>query len=125
MQMLDYSSYSVLLVDDESDIIEYLAEEFGGIGFYTQCANGVKAALKLLSERAFDVIISDYRMPDGDGLQILNRLNQQKHNTHFYFISGQADIHPEVALNYGAKKFYSKPFDIEELINQVKDNLAV
>ena len=39
--MLDYSSYSVLFVDDEGDIIEYLAEEFGGIGFNTSCANGV------------------------------------------------------------------------------------
>lgn len=122
--MLDYSTYSVLLVDDEGDIVEYLAEEFGGIGFHTSCASGVKAALKMLSERAFDVIISDYRMPDGDGLQILNRLNQQKHNTHFYFISGQADIHPDEAVHCGAKKFYSKPFDIEELINQVKFNLA-
>lgn len=122
--MLDYSTYSVLLVDDEHDIIEYLAEEFGGIGFHTSCANGVKAALKIISEKVFDVIISDYRMPDGDGLQILTRLNQQKHNTHFYFISGQADIHPDEAVNYGAKKFYSKPFDIEELINQVKHNLA-
>ncbi len=59
LRMQDFSSYSVLLVDDEGDIIEYLAEEFGGIGFNTSCANGVKTALKMISERAFDVIISD------------------------------------------------------------------
>ncbi len=62
-------------------------------------------------------------MPDGDGLQILHHLNRDKHNTHFYFISGQADIHPDEAVKHGAKKFYSKPFDIHELIRQVKDNL--
>ncbi len=122
--MLDYSSYSVLFVDDEGDIIEYLAEEFGGIGFNTSCASGVKAALQMINEQRFDVIISDYRMPDGDGLQILRHLNRDVHTTHFYFISGQADIHPDDAVRFGAKRFYSKPFDIEELINQVKHNLA-
>ncbi len=122
--MLDFSNFSVLLVDDERDIIEFLAEEFMDIGFITDCAHGVQRAIKLIRENTYDVIISDFKMPDGDGLQVLNAANASEYAPHFYFISGQADIHPEEAVEMGAKKFYSKPFDIQELIENVKTNLA-
>lgn len=122
--MLDFSNYSILLVDDERDIIEFLAEEFNDVGFMTDCAHGVQRAIKLISENCYDVIISDFRMPDGDGLQVLSAANATEHDSHFYFISGQADIHPDEAVDLGAKKFYSKPFDIQELIDNVKKNLS-
>lgn len=123
--MLDFSDFSVLLVDDEKDIIEFLAEEFNEVGFMTDCAHGVQRAIKLIAENTYDVIISDFKMPDGDGLQVLNAANATAYDAHFYFISGQADIYPEEAVELGAKKFYSKPFDIQELIENVKKNLAI
>lgn len=122
--MQDYSDFSILLVDDERDICEFLADEFSEIGFSTDCACGVQKAIKLISENVYDVIISDFKMPDGDGLQVLSAANSSSYEPHFYFISGQADIYPEEAEGLGAKKFYTKPFDIDELIENVKVNLA-
>lgn len=122
--MIDYSNFSMLLVDDESDIVEFLSEEFSDIGFATHCAEGVRSAVSLMNNNSYDIIISDYRMPDGNGLDILEASKHLQCDPHFYFISGEADILPDEAIRLGAKKFYSKPFDIDELIDSVTTNLV-
>lgn len=117
--------YSVLLVDDEADILELMQEEFSYAGFDTHLADCGNKAVEVVQKLSVDVIISDYKMPNGNGMSVLaavNKLNNSKRPI-FYFVSGQADISIQEALDAGAKKFFSKPFDLDDLIQEVKRDL--
>ncbi|MFG1493096.1 response regulator [Halobacteriovorax sp. GFR7] len=118
--------YKVLIVDDEPDILELLAEELQFEGYETECANSGNSAVKLInSGQTFDAIISDYKMPDGNGKVVLDCTNSndsQKEKV-FYFVSGQADISLKEAMKEGVTRFFYKPFDLDELLTSLKKDL--
>jgi len=62
---------SVLLVDDEPDILELLELTLGKMGLEVHKAGNVREALKKLAAQKFDLCLTDMRMPDGDGLQVV------------------------------------------------------
>ena len=61
-------------------------------------------------------------MPNGNGMAVLAFVNSMAKRPLFYFVSGQADVTIEQALCVGAKKFFSKPFDLEELIKAIQND---
>ena len=115
----------VLIVDDEPDILELMQEDFECEGFNVNTARSGNEALQVLKEdSSYQIIISDYKMSDGSGaviLDFINRLDSKR--PLFYFVSGQADMTTSEAQSYGANRFFYKPFDIDQLIKQVKDDL--
>jgi len=118
--MNDQKNLTVLIVDDEPDILELMDEEFKYSGFQTLTALCGNDAIKLLAEKPIDVVVSDYKMPNGNGMSVLSFVNKMEKRPHFFFVSGQADVSVEDAINAGAKKFFSKPFDLDELIKDIK-----
>ena len=66
-------------------------------------------------------------MPNGNGMSVLDEVQriEKSKRPEFFFVSGQADISIQDALNAGAKKFFSKPFDLDDLINEIELDLNV
>lgn len=122
--MTQNKNLTVLIVDDEPDILELMEEEFKYCGYKTISALCGNDAVKLLSENHVDVVVSDYKMPNGNGMTVLSYVNKMGTRPFFYFVSGQADVSVEDALSAGARKFFSKPFDLDELIKEVEADLV-
>ena len=119
--------YRVLIVDDEPDILELLSEELEFEGYETECASSGNIAVGLInSGNSFDAIISDYKMPDGNGKVVLDCTNgnQNQKEKVFYFVSGQADISLKEAMKEGVTRFFYKPFDLDELLSSLKKDLV-
>lgn len=122
--MVDRNNLMVLIVDDEPDILELMEEEFRYCGYQTLTAVCGNDAIKLLDEKHIDIVVSDYKMPNGNGMSVLAHVNKMIKSPVFFFVSGQADVSTEDALRAGAKKFFSKPFDLDELIKEIELDLA-
>ena len=117
----------VLVIDDEPDILELLAEELEFEGFSTVQASSGNEALEILETQSFDAIISDFKMPNGNGEVVLDfvKSDSYKESPVFYFVSGQADMSFQDALKEGVNKFFYKPFDLDELLAALKADLAL
>jgi len=118
--MIDRKNYAVLIVDDEPDILELMEEEFKYCGYQTLSAICGKDAIKLLDTKKIDIVVSDYKMPNGNGMAVLSHVNKMSKKPYFFFVSGQADVSIEDAVRAGAKRFFSKPFDLDELIKEIE-----
>lgn len=116
----------VLIVDDEPDILELMEEEFTYHGYKTMTALCGNDAIDLIRKNPIQVVVSDYKMPNGNGMAVLKEVGsiQEDLRPVFFFVSGQADISIEEALDAGAKKFFAKPFDLEELIQEIQNELV-
>ncbi len=114
---------TVLIVDDEPDILELMEEEFKYCGYNTLVAMCGNDAIKILDTQKIDIVVSDYKMPNGNGMSVLSHVNNMKARPLFFFVSGQADVSIEAALSAGARKFFSKPFNLDELIKDIENDL--
>ena len=123
--MVDRKNLVVLIVDDEPDILELMEEEFRYCGYQTLTAICGNEAIKLLESEKIDIVVSDYKMPNGNGMAVLSHVNQMKNKPVFFFVSGQADVSTSDAVKAGAKKFFSKPFDLDDLIREIEVVISV
>ena len=122
--MVAKKNLTVLIVDDEPDILELMEEEFKYCGYSTLTAVCGNDAVKILNDKPVDIVVSDYKMPNGNGMVVLDAVNKLKKRPEFFFVSGQADVSVEDCLKAGAKKFFSKPFDLDELIKEIEVELG-
>jgi DNA-binding NtrC family response regulator len=118
--MANTKNLTVLIVDDEPDIVELMEEEFRYFGFQTFSALCGNDAIKVLNTQKIDIVVSDFKMPNGNGMLVLNHVMKMQKPPCFYFVSGQADLSIDDALNAGARKFFSKPFDLDGLIKDIE-----
>jgi two-component system, NtrC family, response regulator PilR len=111
---------SILLVDDEPNILEVLEIVLKEAGMEVcKCASG-KDALVLLREKPFDLVISDIKMPDLSGVQLLEETKQFRPETIFIMITAFASTETAIeAIQHGAYDYLTKPFKMEELTNIV------
>lgn len=116
---------TVLVVDDEADILELIEDEFKYQGYDTLTAGCGNDAIAILKEKPVDVIVSDFKMPNGNGMTILTHVSQMPKKPFFFFVSGQADVSNDAAIKAGATKFFSKPFDLEELIKDIEKLIKI
>ena len=121
--MIERKNLMVLIVDDEPDILELMEEEFLYCGYQTMTAVCGNDAIKLLDSVVVDIVVSDYKMPNGNGMAVLSHVNLMKNKPLFFFVSGQADVSTEDAIRAGARKFFSKPFDLDELIKEIEGDI--
>ena len=106
-------------VDDNPNLCDALKwTEYEGIA--TQTSNGGRAAWALLSQSRFDVVVSDVRMPDGDGVELLKRLRDSGDHTPFLLMTGFATFNAEQAAGLGASGFLRKPFELEHFVATVR-----
>ena len=110
---------SVLIVDDEELIRYGLREWLHDEGFNVFEASDGASALELASEQP-DIILLDYKLPDMDGLTVLQEIKSRPGNPVIIMMTGYATIELAVdAMRHGAYHFLTKPWDQEELANRL------
>ena len=108
---------SVLVVDDESGILDTLRILLRNEGFEVATAQGGKAGLEQIRSGVHDLILSDVRMPQVSGLDILNAAREQDPMTPVILMTAQASLQSAIsAVNSGAFYYIQKPFSNDELV---------
>lgn len=109
---------TLLIVDDEQSIREFIHELFKDQYDILQAADGTDALVMLESENAIDVVLLDIMMPGLDGFEVLEILQSNPHLAHLRVImlSAKGDVDSKVrAFAAGAVDFVNKPFEVSEL----------
>jgi CheY-like chemotaxis protein len=110
----------VLVVDDESDLREILRDEFLYEGAQVMEASNGREALELAKKHQFDIILSDIRMPGGDGVTLTKELRKLNPSSPVVvLITGFADLRSDEAFALGADGYLTKPFRLEELKSNI------
>ncbi len=108
---------SVLVVDDESGILDTLRILLRNEGFDVTTAQGGKAGLEQIRSGQYDIILSDVRMPQVTGIDILNAAREQDPMTPVILMTAQASLQSAIsAVNSGAFYYIQKPFSNDELV---------
>ncbi len=112
----------VLLVDDEVELVETLAERLELRGIDAEVVTSGEDALRLLLDYTFDVVLLDVKMPGIDGLEVLKLIRRQRPATQVILITGHgSEEDRESGLQEGAVDYVVKPIDIDKLIGRMKD----
>jgi len=118
----------ILIVDDELSMRELLEIVFQEEGFDVYTASGINQAIDLLNDVQVDIIISDLKMEDGTGLDLLKHVQAMAPETIFLLITAYASSDSAIdALKFGAFDYITKPFDVDELkqiVNTAKEKIV-
>src|SRR6056297_1351740 len=109
-----------LVVDDEPDICELLAMTLNRMDNATETAGDVASAKKKLRDGDFHLCLTDMRLPDGDGLELVEWMQSHTPGVPVAMITAHGSVETAVqALKLGAFDFVSKPLDVKDLRNIV------
>lgn len=110
--------WTLLAVDDEPNILATLRRVFRATGWRILTAGHAQEALALLATEPVDAVLSDMRMPDMNGVQLLERVSQRWPRTARLLLTGQADLDSTIAaINRGQLlRYIPKPWNDEELV---------
>ncbi len=116
----------VLVVDDEPDLLELLELTLSRMGLDTERAATVAEAVALLDRESFDLCLTDMRLPDGEGLRVVEHINQHGLDVPVAVITAFGSAENAVAaLKAGAFDYLAKPVALEQLRALVKQALKV
>ena len=109
-----FEGLKILVVDDEADLVEILAEDFSQYGAEVFAASSAQQALEVLHRESVTVILSDVRMPGMDGMELLREVRRRFPTTppYMFLLSGFADLNAEQTLAMGGQALLPKPFDL-------------
>ena len=113
----------ILLVEDDGKIAAYLGELLRAEGFDTQIASSKKEAGECLLAQAFDLVLLDVSLPDGNGFSICAEIKRE-YEIPVIFLTASGDEYSVVAgLDMGADDYIAKPFRPRELISRIRSVL--
>lgn len=117
---------TVLIVEDDLTFSTMLKTWLGKKGFDVETASTSARARKILLSKEFDLVISDLRLPDQDGIKLLSWLREQKKNIPFIIMTGYAEIQSAVqCMKLGATDYISKPIQPDELLKKINEAIAL
>jgi len=115
-----------LVIDDEPDICELLTLTLGRMDIRTDTAADVGGAKALLGANQYDLCLTDMRLPDGDGLELVEWMQGNAANVPVAVITAHGNVETAVqALKLGAFDFISKPLDLNNLRSIIENALKV
>jgi len=119
------SADKVLLVDDEVEFVETLAERLRARGLEVDFATNGEEGLRMAGEKAFHAVVLDFAMPGMDGIETLKALREQNPDIQVMLLTGQATIKAAVeATRLGAVDVLEKPTDVETLLEKIRNARA-
>ena len=122
----DMSTHLALIVDDEPDIRELLELTLGRMDINTRSAANLEEAHSLLASEKFDICLTDMRLPDGNGIDLVRHIQQLDINLPTAVITAYGSMETAVdALKAGAFDFVSKPVDLTVLRNLINSVLKL
>lgn len=112
---------SILIVDDEASVRTSLEKVLSKAGYVTKTAATGNEAIKMLTRRPTDLVLSDLKMPDGDGMQLLRDIKSNNVNTEVILLTGYGTVEKAVeAMKEGAYDFITKPFKKAVILSTVE-----
>jgi DNA-binding response OmpR family regulator len=111
----------ILIIDDNEEILFGVEKLLNNAHYQTQTANTLALADEALTNQQFDLIILDWILPDGSGVEFLARLRQEYLTTPVVLLSSKSEIDDKVeALDSGADDYLAKPFSNIELLARIR-----
>ncbi len=115
---------SVLVVDDDRNVLEVLDARLSSCGFTVYKADGGRKALQILKTRRIDLVVSDVKMPEMDGMTLLSEIIRIQPGLPVIFLTAYANIPDAVnAVKSGAVDYVEKPFDGKVLTEKIRSML--
>lgn len=115
----------ILIIDDDVDICALLKRFLERKGYEVTTSFKGQEGLQLLNSTDFDVVLTDFRLPDMDGIDVLKSIKQSKPNIPVIVITGYSDVGQAVkVIRLGAFEYVTKPIFPEEILMLVKDALS-
>jgi DNA-binding response OmpR family regulator len=122
------SKQTVLIVDDSLTVRMDLQETFDSAGFHSRGCATVAAARAALEQGAMDVIVLDVRLPDGDGVSLLQEIRSSGNNANavVVMLTTETEVKDRVrGMRTGADEYVGKPYDTRFLLARIKELLRV
>ncbi len=114
-------SQSVLVVDDDPNVLEVLNARLSSSGLVVYKANGGRKALEIIQSQNVDLVVSDVKMPGMDGMSLLSEIIQVQPGLPVIFLTAYANVPDAVnAVKSGAVDYVEKPFDGKSLTKKIR-----
>lgn len=114
----------ILVVDDDASFCLMLKSFFSKNGMDAAVAFSLTDGLKAAKDSVFDIILTDYRLPDGNGIDLLNTIKRNSPEAVVILMTGYADIKIAVnAIKMGAFEYVAKPINPDEILHIIKSGL--
>ena len=119
-----YHNFTILVVDDSDELRNSIIFDLKRKGFNILSANNGLTAFEIVKANKVDLVVSDIRMPGGDGLALLNEIRLHSQDIPVVIlVTGFSDITEEECKKKGAKEVISKPFERKRLMTAVLETL--
>ncbi len=116
---------SILVVDDEVHVREGLCEILQNEGFHVETACNGREALTLTVNKKFDLLISDIKMPEMDGLQLLDEVQKVNPEIRVIMVTAFGDVQTYLkSMQLGAHEYINKPIKVQELKRVISTIMA-
>ncbi len=117
---------TILLVDDDRNLLRVLVYQVGECGYRVLSESSPRKAIERFDEERVDLVVTDLRMPDMDGISLLKQLRARKPDLPVIVLTAHGSIDRAVeAVKAGASDFLSKPFEKEELWLAIENALKM
>lgn len=114
----------VLIVEDELDLLDSIAEGLRLFGYVTDTASNGLDAIDMAYVESYDIIILDVNLPGKDGFEVLRSIRQFNKEVAIIMLTARSDIEDRVeGLDLGASDYMVKPFDLKELDARMRSQL--
>jgi two-component system cell cycle response regulator CpdR len=110
----------ILLAEDDEAMRAYLSRALENAGYSVVAVDRGTAALPLLEEEEFDLLLSDIVMPEMDGIELAQRCSEVSPRTRVMFITGFAAVSLRASREAPQSKVLSKPFHLKDLVLEVE-----
>ena len=111
----------ILVAEDEAPIRDGIVAAFTDSGYEVVAAGNGREAIDLLQEQSFDLVISDYRMPEKDGLEVLHQAREMDQEAVVIVMTAYGTVdHAVEVMQAGAYDYLQKPFNVEDLEFKVR-----
>ena len=121
---MDRSNIKILVVEDERGLCAGIQEALRREGYVVDAANDANAALELIQQRLYNLIITDVKMPGASGLELMRDAKTRSHDTLFILMTAYGTVENAVqAMKEGAYDYLAKPLDMQRLRLQVQKAL--
>ncbi|MBX7496404.1 response regulator [Qipengyuania sp. 6B39] len=118
--MTGNATQKILLAEDDDAMRVYLARALQNAGYTVDSVDRGTAALPLLEQGDYDLLLSDIVMPEMDGIELAQRCNELSPDTKVMFITGFAAVTLKASREQPHAKVLSKPFHLRDLVLEVE-----
>ena len=119
------STGRILVVDDEDIVRTSCSRTLSPEGYEVRLARNGAEGLKMANEERFDLVLTDLKMPDMDGIEVLRIIKEQWPETAVIIVTGYQTVDTAVkAIKLGAYDYIEKPFTPDALITAVREDLT-